>query len=60
MARSNTITAANITNQSTPRGATAAIRNSYPSGKFRTFNSDTTANTGNAQNKPGVSVAINS
>ena len=60
MARSNTITSANITNQSTARGATVAIRNSYPAGKFRTFNDDTVANTANKQNKPGNGVAINS
>jgi hypothetical protein len=59
MARSNTITAANITNQSTPRGTTAAIQNSYVAGKFRTFNTDTDDATANQQCKPAVKIDIN-
>lgn len=60
MARCNCITAANLTNATTPIGATVRIGNSYPAGQFRTFNSDTSAATANKQNKPGRSVAVNS
>lgn len=60
MARSNCITAANITAATTPIGTTVKVSNSYPAGQFRTFNDDTESNTKNKQNKPGVKVSINS
>lgn len=59
MARANCITSANISNQATPRGTTVRIQNSYPAGRIRTFNTDTTSATDNKQNKPATLITFN-